>query len=97
MQSDAAANPGRVGGKFVRVASDGTGKVVRAGDGSPRPLDDEELEAVAGGGTWIISFSCCEDQFQASGATFEAALALATSAHNQQNATHGASSSYTAS
>lgn len=70
--------------------------VEHAGGGSPRPIEDADLEAVAGGGTWTISFSCCADQFQVTGATFDDALALARSAHDQTAASHGASSSYTA-
>lgn len=43
----------------MEVASDGTGKVSRTGAGNegPRPIDDKELEAVAGGLTFEVTFT----------------------------------------
>lgn len=43
----------------AHVASDGTRKVFRQGAGNegPRPLDDEELEAVAGGADFRVTFT----------------------------------------
>ncbi len=66
-------------------------------EGAPRPLEDEQLEAVAGGGSWTISFDCCADSFAVSGATFDDALSQARTAHDQSNPTHGSSASYSAS
>ena len=43
----------------AHVASDGTRQVFRQGAGNegPRPIDDEELEAVAGGASYRVTFS----------------------------------------
>ena len=44
----------------VEIASDGTRKVSQEGaaEDGPRPVDDEQLEAVAGGGNYQVDFDC---------------------------------------
>lgn len=55
-----------------------------ADDDAPRPLEDEELEAVAGGNpNWCITFNCCGEWYVFSRATSAAAVSAAISLHNQ--------------
>ena len=78
----------------VQVASDGTRKVFRTGAESegPRPIDDKELEAVAGGAIgWVVTFTDgCEwtiDAYDAESAWDLARVAHANKGHTNHDAT----------
>ena len=54
MSIDTTAEPRQV---RVRIAMDGSRKMIDTGSESgPRPLDDEALEAVSGGGSFRVTF-----------------------------------------
>lgn len=58
-------------------------------EGAPRPLEDEQLETVAGGGTYTVTFGCCGNSYVVSAGTQREAGGMAQDLHDSDQGHFG--------